>query len=327
MNSAWKWIAGKSLGAYIVKRLLAGLVTVYFIVTGTFFAMHASPGNPLSSEKKISEAAMANLKEKYGLDKSLGEQYVIYLKNLCRGDLGISFVEKETTVNSIIKDTFPVSAWLGIMAMIWATIGGVLWGALTALNRNRWPDTVIMLLVILGISVPGFVFASLIQMSMVNINEAYHWQLPIIAQSGSLLSMTPSLLVPSMMLGIGTMAFMTRLMRSSMLEVINSDYIRTARAKGLPPLRIFLSHQLRNAVLPLITVLGPSIAAVTTGSFVIEKIFNIPGLGKYFVSSVQQSDYTVIMGTTVFYGAFLVLMVLVVDILYGFIDPRIRVQG
>ena len=336
MKNLWSWITGKSLGAYISKRLLAGFITVFFIATATFFAMHAAPGDPLRADKGVNEEIMKNLQKRYGLDQPLPTQYAIYLKNLACFDLGESFTQKNRRVNDIIADHFPVSALLGVMAMIWATFGGILWGALTALNRNRWPDTLIMLMVILGISVPGFVFASMVQLGVGNVNELFGTSIPIAANTVApndasiahkLALMVPSLLIPSMMLGIGTMAFMTRLMRSSMLEVINSDYIRTARAKGLPPLRIFFSHQLRNAVLPLITVLGPSIAAVTTGSFVIEKIFIIPGLGKFFVEAVQQADYTVIMGTTVFYGAFLVLMVLVVDILYGFIDPRIRVQG
>ena len=332
MKNLWTWIIGKSLGAYIAKRLAAGLITVFFIATATFFAMHSVPGDPLSAEKGSNAEIMENLKARYGLDKPLGEQYLIFLGKLCRGDLGESFTQKNRSVNDIIADHFPVSALLGVMAMVWATLGGILWGALTALNRNRWPDTLIMVFVILGISVPGFVFASMVQLGI----DYSGLNIPIVANTAApadaglfqkLGLMVPSLIIPSMMLGIGTMAFMTRLMRSSMLEVINSDYIRTARAKGLPPLRIFLSHQLRNAVLPLITVLGPSIAAVTTGSFVIEKIFIIPGLGKFFIEAVQQADYTIIMGTTVFYGSFLVLMVLVVDILYGFIDPRIRVQG
>ncbi|MEN9360582.1 MAG: hypothetical protein RL095_2117 [Verrucomicrobiota bacterium] len=336
MKNLWNWITGKSLGSYIAKRLLAGLVTVFFIATATFFAMHAAPGDPLRAEKGGNKEIQDNLKARYGLDKPLFVQYGLYMKNLACGDFGESFTQKNRRVNDIIADHFPVSALLGVMAMVWATLGGILWGALTALSRNRWPDTVIMLMVILGISVPGFVFASMVQLGIVHVNEFLGWSIPIAANTTApadagffqkLGLMVPSLLIPSMMLGIGTMAFMTRLMRSSMLEVINSDYIRTARAKGLPPLRIFFSHQLRNAVLPLITVLGPSIAAVTTGSFVIEKIFIIPGLGKFFVEAVQQADYAVIMGTTVFYGSFLVFMVLVVDVLYGFIDPRIRVQG
>ena len=179
-----------------------------------------------------------------------------------------------------------------------------------------------MFLVILGVSVPSFVFAALGQLLLVQINDWAGLTVLPVAGWGTLRHM----LVPALVLGLGTMAFLTRLMPSSMLEVVNADYIRTARAKGLSPLRIFLSHQLRNAILPVITILGPAIAAITTGGFVVELVFAIPGLGRYFVAAVQQLDYTVIMGTTVFYGAFLVFMVIVVDIAYGFVDPRIRVQ-
>jgi ABC-type dipeptide/oligopeptide/nickel transport system permease component len=215
-----------------------------------------------------------------------------------------------------------VSATLGILAILFAALGGILWGALTALYRNKLPDVVIMFLVILGISVPSFVFAALGQLALVNLNSLLGITLLPVGGWG-----TPAhMIVPSLVLGLGTMAFLTRLMRSSMLEVVNSDYVRTARSKGLPPTRVFLKHQLRNAILPVITVLGPSIAAITTGGFVVELVFAIPGLGRYFVQAVQQLDYTVIMGTTVFYGAFLVFMVIVVDLLYGFVDPRVRLE-
>jgi ABC-type dipeptide/oligopeptide/nickel transport system permease component len=239
-----------------------------------------------------------------------------------KGDFGISFTQQNRRVNDIIRDHFPVSATLGLLAIFFAATGGVLWGALTALYRNRTPDIVIMFLVILGISVPSFVFAALGQLLLVNINSMVGRSLIPVAGWGTIWHM----LMPSLVLGLGTMALLTRLMRSSMLEVINEDYIKTARAKGLSPMRIFFKHQLRNAILPVITILGPQIAAITTGGFVVELVFAIPGLGRYFVQAVQQLDYTVIMGTTVFYGAFLVLMVIIVDILYGFIDPRVRLQ-
>jgi ABC-type dipeptide/oligopeptide/nickel transport system permease component len=307
---------------YTAKRLLQGIVTVWFIATATFFAMHNVPGNPLANEKAVSEEIRANLEAKYGLDKPLGEQYVIYLGNLLRGDFGISFTQKNREVNDIIREHFPVSAILGILAVLFAGLGGVLWGALTALYRNRLPDVIIMFLVILGISVPSFVVAALSQLALVNLNDLLGFSLLPVAGWGSIRHM----LVPSLVLGLGTMAYLTRLMRSSMLEIVNSDYVRTAKAKGLPPTRIFTRHQLRNAILPVITVLGPAIAAITTGGFVVELVFAIPGLGRYFVQAVQQLDYTVIMGTTVFYGSFLVFMVIVVDLLYGWVDPRVRLE-
>ncbi len=308
--------------AYTLKRLAAGIITVWFIATATFIAMHMVPGDPLMNDKAVSAEIRKNLEQKYGLDKSVPEQYVIFLRNMLKGDFGISFTQQNRRVNDIIRDHFPVSATLGILAIFFAAVGGVLWGALTALYRNKAPDVIIMFLVILGISVPSFVFAALGQLMLVNINSMLGRSVIPVAGWGTIWHM----LMPSLVLGLGTMALLTRLMRSSMLEVINEDYIKTARAKGLSPSRIFFKHQLRNAILPVITILGPQIAAITTGGFVVELVFAIPGLGRYFVQAVQQLDYTVIMGTTVFYGAFLVLMVIIVDILYGFIDPRVRLQ-
>lgn len=307
---------------YTLKRLLQGVITVWFIATATFLAMHSVPGDPISGERAATEAIRANLAARYGLDKPIGEQYVIYIGNFLKGDFGISFTQQNRQVNDIIREHFPVSATLGILAVLFAALGGVLWGALTALYRNRLPDTVIMFLVILGISVPSFVFAALGQLALVNINDFFGVSVLPVAGWGTVRHM----LVPSLVLGMGTMAYLTRLMRSSMLEIIHSDYVRTAKAKGLPAERVFLKHQLRNAILPVVTVLGPAIAAITTGGFVVELVFAIPGLGRYFVQAVQQLDYTVIMGTTVFYGSFLVFMVILVDLLYGWIDPRVRVQ-
>jgi ABC-type dipeptide/oligopeptide/nickel transport system permease component len=302
---------------FILKRLVQGIFTVWFIATATFFAMHNVPGDPLLNDRATTDAIRANLEAKYGLDKPVMTQYGIYLGNLLQGDLGISFTQENREVNDIIRDHFPVSAILGILAVIFAAAGGVLWGALTAIYRNRWPDYVIMFLVILGISVPSFVVAAISQLFLVNVNGLFGTTVLPVAGWGTVLHM----LVPAMVLGLGTMAYLTRLMRSSMLEIISSDFVRTAKAKGVPPARIF-----GNAILPVITVLGPSIAAITTGGFVVELVFAIPGLGRYFVQAVQQLDYTVIMGTTVFYGAFLVFMVIVVDVLYGFIDPRVRME-
>ena len=307
---------------YVLKRLLQGIVTVWFIATATFFAMHNVPGDPLLNDRAVSEAIRTNLEAKYGLDQPIGTQYFIYLSNLAKGDFGISFTQENREVNDIIREHFPISAILGVLAVVFAAAGGILFGALTAIYRNRLPDYFIMLLVILGISVPSFVIAALSQLTLVTLNNAVGATILPVAGWGTILHM----LVPALVLGLGTMAYLTRLMRSSMLEVVNSDFVRTAKSKGVPPARIFTKHQLRNAILPVITVLGPSIAAITTGGFVVELVFAIPGLGRYFVQAVQQLDYTVIMGTTVFYGAFLVFMVILVDLLYGFIDPRVRLE-
>lgn len=310
------------MGRYALKRIIQGIITVWFIATATFFGMHAVPGDPLSGDKALTEKLRASLETKYGLDQPVMVQYGLFLKNLATGDLGISFTQENRLVNDIIAEHFPVSATLGILAIIFAGLGGILWGALTALYRNRLPDTIIMFLVILGISVPSFVVAALGQLSLVNLNDLAGFSVLPVGGWGSIWHM----IVPSMVLGLSTMAYLTRLMRSSMLEIINSDFVRTAKAKGVPAAQIFTRHQLRNAILPVITVLGPSIATITTGGFVVEIVFAIPGLGRYFVQAVQQLDYTVIMGTTVFYGAFLVFMVILVDMIYGLIDPRVRLE-
>jgi oligopeptide transport system permease protein len=241
---------------------------------------------------------------------------------MAKGDFGLSFTQQNRRVNDIIGDAFPVSAQLGVLAITFAAIGGVLLGAFTALKRNRWPDVTVMLAVILGISVPSFVFAALGQLALVNINEALGFTFLPVAGWGDISQM----IMPALVLGLSTLAFLTRLMRSSMLEVLTADYIRTARAKGVSEAGIFWRHALRNASLPVITVLGPAIAAITTGGFVVELVFAIPGLGRAFVEAVQQLDYTLIMGTTVFYGSFLVFMVIIVDLLYGLIDPRVRLS-
>ena len=307
---------------YMLKRLALSVVTIWFIATATFFGMHAVPGDPLTSDKATSAKIRANLEAKYGLDKPLTTQYLVFLRNISQGDLGISFTQENRRVNDIIREHFPVSATLGILAVVFAGLGGVLWGALTALYRNRLPDTIIMFLVILGISVPSFVIAAIGQLSLVNLNNLAGTSILPVGGWGTVQHM----ILPAMVLGLSTMAYLTRLMRSSMLEIVNSDYIRTANAKGLPSTQIFSRHQLPNAVLPVVTVLGPAIASITTGGFVVEIVFAIPGLGRYFVQAVQQLDYTVIMGTTVFFGAFLVFMVIVVDLFYGWIDPRVRLD-
>ena len=307
---------------YILKRLVQGVITVWFIATATFVAMHAVPGDPLRGEKIANAEIQANLRARYGLDRPLLEQYEIYIGSMLRGDFGLSYTQENRRVNDIIRENFPVSATLGILALAIATLGGILWGALTALYRNRLPDVVIMFFVIVGISVPSFVIAALSQLALVRLNSLFGRSLLPVAGWGTVWHM----LVPSLVLGLSTMAYLTRLMRASMLDITSSDFVRTARAKGLTPTQIFLKHQLRNAILPVVTVLGPQIALITTGGFVVELVFAIPGLGRYFVDAVQQLDYTVIMGTTVFYGAFLVLMVILVDILYGFIDPRVTLE-
>ena len=306
--------------AFVLRRLGWGLLTVWFIATATFFAMHAVPGDPLTQEKAMSPAVRAQLEARYGLDKPLAKQYWLYITSMLRGDFGISFTQENRQVNDIIREHFPVSAVLGIAAILIALVGAVAAGTVAAIYRNRWPDRLVMLGVIAAISVPGFVIAALAQLVIVKLNQWSDSSLIPVAGWGGL----SHVWVPALVLGLGTVAYLSRLMRASMLEVLSADYITAARAKGLGGFRLFWRHQIRNAVLPVVTELGPTIAAITTGGFVVELIFAIPGLGRYFVQAVQQLDYTVIMGTTVFYGAFLVLVVVLVDISYGLIDPRIR---
>ena len=313
------------MNRYILQRLLSGFITIWFIATATFFAMHAVPGDPLSNEKAVSPEIRKNLEVRYGLDQPLHRQYLIFLGNMLQGDFGISFTQQNRRVNDIIYEHFPVSASLGLLALFFAGLGGVIWGSIAAIWQNQWPDYVLMFLVICGISVPGFVIAGLAQLGILQLNSFFFTTILPVAgwKTGELRYM----LVPALVLSFGTLAYIARLMRASLLEVSEADYIKTARAKGLTSTQIFFRHKLRNALLPIITVLGPAITAVTTGGFVVELVFAIPGLGRYFVEAVAQLDYTVIMGTTVFYGTFLVLMVMIVDIIYGLIDPRIRLTG
>lgn len=307
--------------SFVCRRLASGALTIWFIATATFFAMHAVPGDPLTKDKAMSAAVRSQLEQRYGLDQPLLRQYQIFLGNMLRGDFGISFTQENRRVNDIIREHFPVSAVLGMAALLIAFVGAVAAGSVAAQFRQRWPDRVLMVAVVAAISVPGFVIAAIAQLVIVRLNDSLGRPLIPVAGWGGI----EHIWVPALVLGLGTMAYLSRLMRASMLEVLSSDYILAARAKGARGLRLFYSHQLRNALLPVLTELGPAIAALTTGGFVVELIFAIPGLGRYFVQAVQQLDYTVIMGTTVFYGAFLVAMVVVVDIAYGLLDPRIRV--
>lgn len=308
---------------YFLKRISSGIITIWFICTATFFGMHAIPGDPLLKEKALPDNIRLALQQRYGLDRPLLEQYGRYLGNLLRGDFGISFTQEHRRVNDIIREHFPVSATLGLLALAYALAGALLWGTVAARCRDRWPDYLIMLAIVASISVPSFVFAALAQLLILKLN---HWAgysvLPVAGWGG-----IRHMLVPALVLGLATMAYLTRLMRASMQDVSSSDFIRTARAKGLPEWRIILRHEFPNAILPVISVLGPAIASITTGGFVVELVFSIPGLARYFIQAVQQLDYTVIMGTTVFYGTFLVVSVTAVDLLYGLIDPRTRINA
>ena len=308
---------------YILKRLAFSIVTLFVLITLTFFLMQLLPGDPFTGEKQIPEVIMANMRAKYGLDKPVWQQYLIYIGNVVQGDLGVSIVYNRS-INLMISESFFVSASLGIRSVIFAFIGGVLLGTLAALNRGKFWDSLTMFIAIVGVSVPSFVMASLLQYFLgLKLFQATGLRLFAVSGWGAFNQQ----LLPVFALGLGTLASISRLTRTSMLDVLGQDYIKTAKAKGLGQSAIILKHALRNAIMPVVTILGPVIAGLLTGGFVVESVFSIPGLGRYFVQSVQSLDYTMIAGSTIFYGAFLIFMNLVVDIAYCIIDPRVKLEG
>lgn len=308
---------------YILKRLVYSVITVLVLITITFFLMHLMPGDPFTGTKAIQPEVKAALYAKYGLDKPLPEQFIRYVGNVLHGDFGVSLLDKRP-VKDIIMEAFPVSAELGIRSLIFAFFIGLLLGIVAAVKRGTGWDTFSMFLALIGVSVPSFVLGAILQ---------YFLGLKLYQATGNAIfpvmgwSTENSKLLPAFALAFGSMAVISRLMRTSMLDVLNQDYIKTAKAKGLSQSGIVWKHAVRNAIMPVVTVMGPMVASVLTGTFVIENIFAIPGLGKYFVQSVQMNDYTTIVGTTLFFGAFLVFANFVVDIIYGLLNPRIKLSG
>lgn len=301
---------------YVAKRVLISVLTVFVLATVTFFLAKMLPGDPFMNENVPAEIQRRQV-EYYGLDKPAHIQYFTYLANLLRGDLGTSLKFIGRSVTSVIADSFPTSAKLGLLSVSFALVIGWVFGILCAQYRNKWPDYLLMMFAILGVALPSMVIGPLLRGWL-----GVKLQLLPVTGWGTFRHM----IMPAFVLGAGTIAGGTRSMRASMLGVITQDYIKTARAKGLHPVRIVLRHQLKNSMVPIVTGLGPMIAGVIMGSFVVEQIFLVPGLGKHFVNSVNTLDYPLIMGLTIFYGSFLVSMNLLVDILYGIIDPRIRVS-
>ena len=318
----------KNILKFLIKRIAMGLVTLWLVITITFFLIHMLPGDPFQSEKAIPPKVKENLMAKYHLDRPLGEQYVEYLKNIAKGDLGASMKVRGRTVNDVINKSFFVSADLGARSIIFALVLGIPLGIIAALKRGKYQDKLSMIIAIIGISVPSFVLAGLMQKYFVDIHNG------ILIENGFLpeffrirLSGWDSpekKILPVVALGLYTVALIARLLRDKMIEVMRQDYIRLAIAKGVKPKNIVFRHALRNAILPIITIMGPTIAAVLTGSFVIEKMFSIPGLGKYFVDSINDRDYTMVLGVTVFYAIFLIIMMILVDIVYVLVDPKIK---
>lgn len=305
---------------YILKRLGYTVLTVFVLVTLTFFMMQLLPGDPFTGEKNIPDAVMQSMKAKYGLDKPVWQQYFLYLGNCLHGDLGVSLNDNRQVTDKLFS-TFPISFDLGIRAVLFATVAGVLLGILAACKRGTVWDTLSMFIALLGVSVPSFIVASLLQFTLgLGLFQATGLKIFPITGWGTF----AHTILPTFAMGFGSLATISRLMRTSMLDVLNQDYIKTARAKGLSQTRIIWKHAVRNAVMPVVTVLGPIMASVLTGGFVVENIFSIPGMGRSFVQCIQQLDYTMITGTTLFYGTFLILANLVVDLVYGLIDPRVN---
>lgn len=302
---------------YVLKRIMMAILTIFVAATITFFLMKLVPGSPFASEK-TNEIAQQALNEKYGLDKPVLVQYKIYLQQLLQGDLGVSYkLQKNVPVATIIKQSFPISAKIGAMSITFALLVGIPLGCISALKRGKWADSVIRVVSTLGIAVPSFVIATA---SML----IFAIEFKLLPTYG--LSKPSSYILPVFTLGFYPMCYITRLVRSSMLDSLGQDYIRTARAKGMSEFVVTFKHALKNSLIPVITYLGPLVAFTLTGGFVVEKVFNIPGLGRYFIKAIDARDYNLIMGTTVFLASFIILMNLLCDILYKLVDPRIKLD-
>jgi len=304
---------------YFVERLISALITLLLIITITFILMHSIPGGPFDQEKAVSAQVNQNIIAHYHLNDPLWSQYCNYLKSVFgHFDFGMSYKNPDQSVNDLIKAGFPVSAAIGLLAVLVAIAFGIPAGILAAMHHSKWQDNLVMLIAIIGVSVPSFITATLLQYCF-----SYKWQLFPAALWGS----PAHAVLPVLALAALPLAFFARLIRSSMLEVISQDYIRTARSKGLNEAAVVLRHVLKNTLVPLITVLGPMLANLITGTFVIERIFAIPGLGNYFVNSIYNRDYLLILGLTAFYASILLLLNLMVDIVYALIDPRIKLAA
>ncbi len=308
---------------YSIRRILWFIPTLLAMTAVTFVIMELTPGSPfdLANSNGINPETIANLEKLYGLDKPIWQRYFIYIGNALQGDFGVSYSYRPQQVSDIIQRTFPVSLWLGTMATLFAVFFGLTLGVLAAVNQNGWLDYFSVTTSILFYSMPNFVMGFLLILLFAvwlpshGVNLGFHiagWESPI------------DWILPTIALGAAPLAVLARYTRSSMIDVIRSDYVRTARAKGLSERTVVLKHVLKNALIPVVTLIGPIFAAVGTGSFFVEQVFNVPGMGKFFVSSMQTKDQTMILAVTLLYGVFLALMNLMVDLVYGIIDPRIR---
>ncbi len=305
------------MGKYVFKRVLLSIVTLWLVATLTFTLMFLVPGGPFLAEKAPSEATLKALNEKYGLDQPKIVQYKNYMVKLVQGDMGVSLKQRGRTVNKIISSGFKVSARVGGIAILVAICIGVPLGSIAALNRGKWLDQTIIVISTFGIAVPSFVVSTVLMM-------IFSVKLDLLPTYG--LTSPAHYIMPVTALAFYPTAYISRLMRSSMLEVLGQDYMRTAMAKGLSQFKMLFKHALRNAILPVVTYLGPLLAYTLTGSFVVEKIFTVPGLGSEFISSIVNRDYTMIMGTTIFLATLIIGMNLLVDIVYKLVDPRIKLK-
>ena len=305
------------MARYVLRRIGSALVILWVIISITFVLMHAIPGGPFTSEKKLPPQVKASIEAKYHLDDPLWKQYADYIGGVVTGDLGPSYKYEGRSVNDIIGESFPVSAQLGLLALCVAIVGGIAAGAISAMRPNGIIDYVITFISTLGISVPTFIIGAVL---VYVVGFELRW-LPVEMWRG------PSyMILPVLTLAAQPMAFIARLTRSGLLDVYQQEYIRTARAKGLGAWNILIRHALGNAILPVITYIGPLAASLLTGSFIVETIFAIPGLGQYFVTSIYNRDYTVILGVTVFYSTLIVVLNIIVDMIYPIIDPRVTTE-
>lgn len=305
------------MAKYIVKRILFGVITAFVVATLTFFIMNLVPGGPFLSEKAVTPQAQAAMEAKYGLDKPLFVQYLTYMGDILHGDMGMSLKKRGFTVNDIIRNKFPVSARLGLLSVLVSVLVGVPLGSVAAYNRGKVLDSIIIFFSTAGIAIPTFLSSTLL-MYVLSV------KLRLLPSLG--LSSPASYIMPVIALSLYPASYIARLMRSSMLDVIGQDYMRTARAKGVSTFKSIFKHALRNAILPVVTYLGPLLAYLMTGSFIVEKIFTIPGLGSEFVAAIPSRDYPLIMGTTIFLACLIIMMNVIVDIAYAFIDPRIKLR-
>jgi oligopeptide transport system permease protein len=312
--------------AYALRRILGAIPTLFVIVTLAFFMMRAAPGGPFDSERRLPPEVERNIKAAYDLDKPVVQQYFLYLGKLAHGDLGPSYKNKDFTVTQLIATGLPVSVRLGLCAMTLALLLGTLLGVMAALRQNRWQDYSVMGVAMLGITIPTFVTAPLLTLvfGIYGVTILGHdLSLPVGGWNGGALA---NMILPVTVLALPQIAVVSRLMRGSMIEVLRANYIRTARAKGLPVKRIVLRHALRAAVLPLVSYLGPALAAILTGSLIVEQIFGLPGIGRYFIQGALNRDYTLVLGVVICYATLVILLNLLADIAYGILDPKVRLS-